>query len=533
MGSCLIIYTLYLGMRIKMQQIEPDDVTVSRVILPLMSHDSVTPPTPGHTCGVGVLQRRGRGDSGPRSVRCRFYGPLHHTDHGCSGRCREICSNFEQSHHTHTIFFVHSFFDRLISPSYSLSCHALLYCFTYSHYTHNTLSCSLTFSPPLSPSPSVPLSLLFLLPPPPLPLPLSPLSLQFLLADEDSTLLPVFSIIALDFLICLLTRVVVDETEPEEEDEEEEEEDTGTSSVLPILPSQTSSNKSPSPPPRGVSLKEEVFYSTHGEGLVHVLLKATSKLLVYCRLYAMIGNKDGDSLLGGGLSREALDGIMVLAGRDPLQAKDAKPLFHTHIPDEVRDRIKVWNGVLLIDPAHKEKLCNHDLDSSVGELIVQFLNLHLLTFTGVHSFGHTRCLKSALSSLLSLLSTLFDMAPPETFVAPDGTSLPLPPKGAALLSGLVPLSCDVMTEFSAADMLKLVKICGEKAFSLAVCEHRVREGSRLLQLPKMANCQLLGPLLADFFVLLGSMLEDTGCRAVLAGLGPDSTDCSKCVCVCV
>ena len=367
--------------------------------------------------------------------------------------------------------------------------------------------------------------------------------MQFLSLEEESVVLPLFCVIALDFLICLLTRVVVDETEPDEEEEEEEEDGKNApktkSPVTPVPPPPpgSSSNKSPPPPPKVggvdepnqpyvISSKEVAFYSTHGEGLVNILLNTTEKLLVYCRLYAMIGNQTGGRPSFNELSQTALDGIMKLAGRDPLQPKDTKPLFHAHIPDEVRERLKTWNSALLIDPAHKEKLCNHDLDSSVSDIIVQFLNLHLSAFTGPRFFGPTRCFKSTLSSLLSLLSTLFEMCPPQTFTVPE-ESTSLPARGSSLLSGLVPLSCDVMMEFCGADMLKLVKICGDKQFSLAVLEHRFRQSSRLLQLPRMTGCNLLGPLLADFFGLLGSLLDDASSKPVLSTLGPDHTDCRE------
>ena len=357
-------------------------------------------------------------------------------------------------------------------------------------------------------------------------------------------MLPLFCVIALDFLVCLLTRVVVDETEPEEEeddDEEEVEEKSGSSkskSTVPPPPPVPSSNKSPPPPPKVgganepdnpyvISPKEEAFYSTYGEGLINILLKTTARLLRFCRLNAMIGNQAGDPPSFNELSQTALDGIMKLAGRDPIQPKDSKPLFQAHIPDSVRERLKAWNSALLIDPTHKEKLCNHDLDSSVSDLIAQFLNLHLSAFAGPRFFGPTRCFKSTISSLLSLLSTLFEMSPSETFTVADDDSASLPAKGSSFLSGLVPLSCDVMMEFCGADMLKLVKICGEKPFSLAVLEHRVRQSSRLLQLPRMTESNLLGPLLADFFALLSSLLEDASSKPVLSSLGPDNTDCRK------
>ena len=37
----MMVYAMYLSMRIKMQQIEPDDVMVSHVTYSLMSHDSL------------------------------------------------------------------------------------------------------------------------------------------------------------------------------------------------------------------------------------------------------------------------------------------------------------------------------------------------------------------------------------------------------------------------------------------------------------------------------------------------------------
>ena len=61
-----MVYAMYLCMRIKMQQIEPDDVMVSHgpchvilVVLHALLHNDVRSPvcTPGHVGGVGVLQR--------------------------------------------------------------------------------------------------------------------------------------------------------------------------------------------------------------------------------------------------------------------------------------------------------------------------------------------------------------------------------------------------------------------------------------------------------------------------------------------
>lgn len=347
-------------------------------------------------------------------------------------------------------------------------------------------------------------------------------------------MLPLFCVVALDFLICLLTRVVVDETEPDEE----EEEGTEVKSKLPSppppppLPPVTPSNKTTPPPPietedHAYSAKEDAFYRSHGKGLIQILMKTASKLLAYCRLYAMmVGNQPVFLPLFTEPPASVLDGIMKLAGRDPLQTKDTKPLFHAHIPDEVQDRIKTWNMALLIDPAHKEKLCSHDLDSPVSDLMVQFLNLHFCAFTGTRTFDPTRCLKSSLSSLMSLLSTLFEMIPQGIFDPPEN-STGSPAETPEYLTHLVPLSCDMMMEFCGSDMLKLVKICGEKSFSLKVSEHRVRESFKLMQLPKICDCRLLGPLLADFFAMLSSMMDDPASQPVLSLLQPDNPECGE------
>ena len=379
-------------------------------------------------------------------------------------------------------------------------------------------------------------------------------------------MLPLFCVIALDMLVCLLTRVVIDATEPDD-DEEDADNTVKNKPTVPFIPPPpppplTPSNKSTPPSETTatatvevqrqtfaeVSQKEEAFYTAHGESLVQILMKVTSKLLIYCRLYAMIGNQPGTpSPFTGELLLPALDGIMKLAGRDPLQSKDTKPLFHTHIPDEVRDRLKVWNQALLIDPTHKERLCSHDLDHPISDIIVQFLNLHFCAFTGTRSFDPTRCFKSTLSSLISLLSTLFEMTPQGILDPPDNSNEGPPPEIIKFLGGLVPLSCDITMEFCAADMLKLVKLCGDKVFSLGVTEHRVRESSKLIQLPQIQNCHLLGPLLADYFSMLGALLDDGVSEPVLLTLTPDNTDCSEssdlciilavyasvCVCVCV
>lgn len=346
----------------------------------------------------------------------------------------------------------------------------------------------------------------------------SSFSAQFLSAKED-VMLPLMCVIALDFLLSLLTRVVGDETEPSEEEVKSKLTSPPPPPPPPPLPPippppPSTPPVSTSPTTEASSSKQKEFFKAHGSKLITTLVKTASKLLTYCRLYAMmIGDQPVFLPLYTNIPQSVLEGIVQLAGRDPLQPKDSKPLFHSHIPDEVKDRLKLWNGALLIDPTLKEKVCSHDPEVPVSDLMVQFLNVHFSAFTGTRTFDPARCLKSTLSSIMSLLSTVFEMNPAES---------------GQDLSSIVPLTCDTMMEFCGADFLKLIKICGEKSFSQQISEHRVRECIALVQLPKMQKCSLLGPLLADFFALLSSMLDSAPHAPVVAKLKPGDPSCGMC-----
>ena len=353
-------------------------------------------------------------------------------------------------------------------------------------------------------------------------------------------MLPLINVVALDLLVCLLTRVIAEETGLNVEKKLDPPRPPppppipggngggGASAATKDLPSDETRTKEEDTPV-DTTPKQAAFFNAHGPRLISILARTAEKLLVYCRLHAMmIGNQPVFLPLYTDVPQPLLEGILKLVGKDPLQSKDSKPLFHSYIPDEVRDRIKLWNLALLIDPTHKEKLSRSNFDSSMNDLMVKFLNLHFRAFTGTRTFDPTCCLKSTLSSLMSLLTRLFEISPPEDLGSGDENLAlsVLPPNFASI----IPLACDVMMEFCGPDLLKIAKLCGEKVFSQHISEHCVKESFKLMRIPKVQGCNVLGPLIADFFALLSSMLDDATSQPVVARIQPSDPSCGVYTC---
>ena len=84
---------------------------------------------------------------------------------------------------------------------------------------------------------------------------------------------------------------------------------------------------------------------------------------------------------------------------------------------------------------------------------------------------------------------------------------------------IVPISCDILMEFAHSDLAKLIQNSSKEAFSLDCMRYKLNESFQLFRLPGMQDCHLLGPVLADFFSLLRSMLGTATDWPVLAQLG--------------
>ena len=206
--------------------------------------------------------------------------------------------------------------------------------------------------------------------------------------------------------------------------------------------------------------------------------------------------------------------LLKLSGKTPFQTKDSKTLFHAHIPEEVQERLKQWNSALPIDPVHKLKFCNQSVEEmQINECMEAFLGLHFTAFAGSRTFDPSRSLKSAISSLLSLLYNVTDLNPTES---------------GDMIYSLFPLGCDALMEFAHTELLKLIELSREKVFSLECMKYQIAECVQLVQLPGIQDCSLLGPVLADFFAFLGSVLESSSNWAVLSLLDAGEPSTGQC-----
>lgn len=202
------------------------------------------------------------------------------------------------------------------------------------------------------------------------------------------------------------------------------------------------------------------------------------------------------------IPQSVLHFLLKLSGKTPFQTKDSKTLFQAHIPEEVREKLKQWNSALPIDPTLKLKLCTQSVEEmQINECMESFLGLHFTAFAGSRTFDPSRSLKSMISSLLRLLYKVTELNPKES---------------SNVICSLFPLGCDALMEFAHSELLKLIEHSGEKAFSLECIKYQIAECIKLVQLPGIQDCSLLGPVLADFFAFLGSILESSSDWAVLS-----------------
>ena len=245
------------------------------------------------------------------------------------------------------------------------------------------------------------------------------------------------------------------------------------------------------------------FFEKYGKRLVPILISTGLKVVRYGHHYALMSVNQ--SMVAPHLSEiphSVLHFLLKLSGKTPFQTKDSKTLFQAHIPEEVRERLKQWNSALPIDPAHKQKFCSQSVeDMQINVCMESFLGLHFTAFAGSRTFDPSRSLKSVISSLLSLLYSVTELNPAES---------------ADMICSLFPLGCDALMEFAHAELLKLIELSGEKTFSLECMKYQIAECFRLVQLPGMQDCSLLGPVLADFFAFLSSILENSSNWAVLS-----------------
>lgn len=321
-------------------------------------------------------------------------------------------------------------------------------------------------------------------------------------------MLPLMSIIALDFLLTLVIRAILDDTGQEDKDKDKEEEE---GEEIPGEASSSLKEKEDDEVEGKDEEKsgEEAFFNKFGRNLIPLVVKVTRKLLKYSHSYTLpVAAPNLSTTPSPQLSEMpslALESLLRLSGKDPLSPKESKSLFGSHIPDVVKERVKLWNAALLIDSTQKQKLSAHSVeDIQIDKCMVTFLDLHFMAFAGTRTFNPSRSLKSTLSSALNLLLNLFSLKPSES---------------VNMTGEIVPISCDILMEFAHSDLAKLIQNSSKEAFSLDCMRYKLTESFQLFRLPGMQDCHLLGPVLADFFSLLRSMLGTATDWPVLAQLG--------------
>ena len=350
-----------------------------------------------------------------------------------------------------------------------------------------------------------------------------------LIASDDDSVLPLMCIIALDFLLCLIIRAILDDTgeedeeeeEEEKKEEEEEEEEKGKEEVGGGKPDKSSpkedEKKTESEDKERSTSLDVAFFDKFGKVLIPLTVKVAQKLLKHSHLYALsvaTPNLSPSTPQQNEVPLPALESLLHLSGKDPLHPKDSKSLFGPHIPEVVKEHLKLWSAALLVDPNHKQKLCAHSVeDIQIDKCMDTFLDLHFMAFAGTRTFNPSRSLKSTLSTVVMLLSNLFDLKRSES---------------AGMMKEIVPISCDVLMEFAHTDLAKVIQIGDKKVFSLDCMRYKLAESFQLVRLPGMQDCNLLGPVLADLFTFFGSILDTTTDWTVLDQLGSGETPTSEC-----
>ena len=342
--------------------------------------------------------------------------------------------------------------------------------------------------------------------------------LQLINSTDTNTMLPLMCVIALDFLVCLLTRAILGEVETAQDKASEE---------VPLIKDEaTEESKGDEKKAEKVELTEDdesdgeeedspecvAIFEQFGRRLVPVLIKAAQKLLQYCHVYALSDSTGLDKVSDASdPNYQVLEMLLSLSSRNPIFPKDSKPLFGNLIAEPIKERLKSWSSALPVDPSLKEKLCTRNADDiKIEESMMSLLELHFTAFAGTRTFDPTRSLKSTLLSIVTLLQHLFDL---KSSVSEE------------MGLDVVPLGCDVMMEFAHLDVLKLIS--DETQFLTECNTFKVKKSIELICRPGMEGNSLIGTVLADLFTLLGSLFGTPSDHEVLVSFSREHQAASE------
>lgn len=234
---------------------------------------------------------------------------------------------------------------------------------------------------------------------------------------------------------------------------------------------------------------KEALFVKFSQPLLPVVLKALRKILNLSHAYVI--NSDNDQpvrpLVSSAPSGD-LESFLAIAGKNPLVAKDTKPLFQTLFTEDTRARIAKWNGAATVDNELKVKLW-----SLSGDHMLPFLSSHFASICGGQvPFDQTASLKSALSSAFRLLWVMLELSPLRC---------------GGFAGDLAAVMCSGVLEFVQPELAKFGAMCGPRAFSDAFTSHQMVSCFQLAAAGTKQDHGSLGVVLGDVFLWLGSMLE--------------------------
>ena len=234
-------------------------------------------------------------------------------------------------------------------------------------------------------------------------------------------MLPLISITSLNLLLCLLQRSVHECMEGTNSSCHGKESD-----VVDVEGSDGKSNED--------ELKE-VLYSTYGTKIIPALLIVIKKLVSYSHMYICRSILETDENLAQEMEDVIKDLISISSTKAYFKKSVGKPMFASHIPDSVLDRLKSWNASLCLDSSQIEKVCLSQIDKiNLLDEFSSLLTLSMNSFASHRTFDPTRLLKTTLTTALTLLLSFLNLCTQE--------------QAAEFLKDVIPFATDLAVEFA-------------------------------------------------------------------------------------
>ena len=214
------------------------------------------------------------------------------------------------------------------------------------------------------------------------------------------------------------------------------------------------------------------FYESHSATLIPILLKVVKKLISYSHHYICHNLLDPEQSLAEDMA-DVINKILSISGTKLLQGKaHSKPLFVTHIPNAMSERLKDWNSIFVLEKSQLNKISSFSTDKvNVVDEFFAFLDSSFKSFTGVVTFTPSRLLKTSLLLTTTLVASVLGLKPDLS--------------REKFLKEVVPLATDLVLEFAAEDMgnecvmeaplKEIAHMFNAESFSQECVGHKVRK----------------------------------------------------------